>query len=276
MKSGLARGLTLTSLLLLASSVTAATLMERYHIQMDQTFGTVSEKTVYEKTDDKDASDPWNFKNEFNSVAEAVNGYKDFALQEADETMALLKNDGALPLAKGTTSSTKLNVTMMGLRSYAPVYGNNGGSIPDKATIDDGNHIWESFEKQGFVLNPKFKNAYKTYTDKLTWGGKGFGATPPEYVELKTTAGVPELSPRELAAIDSDIHSDDSQYSDAAIVVFGREGGESNEYTVGPSGVDSDTKTSNGNILSLSEEEKAVLKDAEDHFQKVIVLINST
>lgn len=276
MKSGLARGLTLTSLLLLASSVTAATLMERYHIQMDQTFGTVSEKTVYEKTDDKDASDPWNFKNEFNSVADAVKGYKDFALQEADETMALLKNDGALPLAKGTTSSKKLNVTMMGLRSYAPVYGNNGGSIPDKATIDDGNHIWESFEKQGFVLNPKFKNAYKAYTDSLTWGGKGFGATPPEYVELKTTTGVPELSPSELAEIDSDIHSDDSQYSDAAIVVFGREGGEANEYTVGPSGVNSDTKTSNGNILSLSEEEKAVLKDAEDHFKKVIVLINST
>jgi len=276
MKSGLARGLTLTSLFLLASSVTAATLMERYHIQMDQMFGTMSEKTVYEKKDDADQTNPWNFKNEFNSVREAVDGYRKFALEEADETMALLKNDGALPLAKGSTSSKPLKVTMMGLRSYAPVYGNNGGSIPDKNTIDDGNHIWEAFQRQGFLLNPQWQNAYQSYTSGLTWGGKGFGATPPEYVELKTTTGVPELSVSELQALNGSLDSEDDQYSDAAIVVFGREGGESNNYTVGPAGVDDGVTTTNGNILSLSSKEKEILAHAEAHFSKVIVLVNST
>ena len=88
------------------------------------------------------------------------------------------------------------------------MYGNSGGSIPDKASIDSGNTITEAFQKSGFELNPKTLAAYKKYCENLTWGGSGFGAIPPEYKEIATTTNIPELSPTELRGLASDYDED--------------------------------------------------------------------
>lgn len=54
MNPKLFRGLTVVSAFFLASSVRASTLREKYAIQLDQTLGTKSSETRYEKIDDGD------------------------------------------------------------------------------------------------------------------------------------------------------------------------------------------------------------------------------
>lgn len=266
MNPRLFRGLTVVSAFFLAASISASTLREKYAIQLDQTLGTKSSETRYEKLDGNDQSDPWNFKGKFKTAKEAVEGYKEYSIREAQETFALLKNEGeALPLAKNA------KITRMGLRSYAPVYGNSGGSIPDKNIIDNGNKIFEAFKARGFDLNPDRFSAYENYFKDKAWGGKGFGATPAEYSDVTVTNSIPELSLSELASLNPDFNKSYGEYSDAAVVVIGRPGGESKTFDVG-----ANPETTTGNIRGLSDTEKEIIKEAEDHFDKVIVLVNST
>ncbi|MFA6624454.1 MAG: glycoside hydrolase family 3 C-terminal domain-containing protein [Bacilli bacterium] len=266
MNPKLFRGLTIISGLFLAGSVTAGSMMEKYSSQLDQVLGTVSSETRYEKLDDANQSDPWNFKGKFKSTKEAVEGYKELSIRESQETVALLKNENnALPLKKDS------KITMMGLRSYAPVYGNSGGSIPDKNTIDNGNKIFEAFAQRGFQINPSMFKAYENYFKDKTWGGKGYGATPAEYSDVTVTDSVAELSKSELSALNPSYNSEYSTYGDAAIVVVGRPGGESKEYVPGLN-----PETTTGNIMGLSDKEREIIKEAKDNFSKVIVLVNST
>ncbi len=264
MNPKLFRGLTVVSAFLLASSITASSLLEKYSSQMDQVFGTVSSEIKYEKIGDSD-EDPWTYKSKYKTAQEAIDGYKEYSIREAQETFALLKNnESALPISKTA------KVTLLGLRSYAAVYGNSGGSIADKNIVDNGNKIYEAFKNSGLQLNPTMLETYETYFKDKTWGGNGFGATPPEYVEVTTTDTVSELSPNELKTINPNYAKDFSEYNDAAIVVIGRPGGESKEYVTG-----NNQECTTGNIMGLSDKERAIIKEAKDNFDKVIVLVNS-
>jgi len=268
MKSKRFKGVCVLSTFLLSLSITTATVMEYYKDPLNEALGTTSSKIVTESTDDE--NEIWNYQSNFTTAEEAYNGYRDLALKEGQETCALLKNENySLPIESDS------KITMMGLRSYAPVYGNSGGSTPDKATIDDGNTITELFEDAGFELNPSMLSTYEDYCNDLTWGSQGYGATAPQYVELTTTSDIPELSPTELSTINPNYKADYDEYDDAAIVVVGRPGGESKNYYLGEEGLDSGVETTTGNIMGLSTEEKAIIEEAEDNFDNVIVLLNT-
>lgn len=267
-KTGVLRGLTMVSAFMLSASMTAGIIMEYYRDPLDAQLGTKSSEIVTDTSGSEE--DAWNFKSKWQTAKEAFEGLQEFGIREAQETFALLKNNNsALPIKKDA------KVTLMGLRSYAPVYGNSGGSIADKKTVENGNKIYEAFEKRGFKLNPSMLATYEKYCNTLTWGGRGFGATPPEYQEITVTDGVAELSPTELSAIDPNYNKDYKEYSDAAIVVVGRPGGESKNYYVGSEGLSDGTTTDTGNVMGLSAEEKAVIEEAKKNFDKVIVLVNS-
>ncbi|MBP5216607.1 MAG: glycoside hydrolase family 3 protein, partial [Bacilli bacterium] len=268
MKAKILHGTSIISIFLLGAAVGAHQLMEAYPNQMDQVLGTKSSTIEYQKIGEGETVDPWNFKSQFKSAKEAIEGYKKFAIKEAEETFALLKNNNsALPL------SSSAKVTLFGLRSYAPVYGNSAGSIADKNTIDTYHtQIYNAFKEKGFHLNPSMLATYESYFADKTWGGSGFGATPPEYKEITKTNEVAELSPTDLAAINANYKQDYGAYKDAAIVVVGRPGGESKEYYLNDQG----ENTTTGNIMGLSTAEKAIIAEAKANFDKVIVLINAT
>ena len=115
-RTNLWRGLTIVFSLLLAVSLMAGSILETYRTSVDAFFGTRSQKIV--TTEDTSGEDAWNFKSKFKTAKEAYEGLKEFAIRESQETYALLKNEGnALPLAKDA------KITMLGVRSYAPVYG---------------------------------------------------------------------------------------------------------------------------------------------------------
>ncbi len=266
-KTNVFRGLTAFSVLLLSSSTVMGMIFEKYPQGMDQTWGTISSKTVTEKKEGSENS--WSYVSKYKNAKEAIEGYKELALQEAAESIVLLKNkDNCLPL------SEKPKVSLFGLRSYAPIYGNSGGSIADKATVDNGNTITECFSEEGLNLNMRRKAVYEQYCNGLSWGGKSFGATPPQYTEISGTDDVYELGSEEMAAIDPDYKKDDASYSDASIVIVGRPGGESKNYRPGQENCLSET--TNGNILSLSKEEKEMIEEAKAASKKVIVLLNTT
>mgnify|MGYP001774359224 CR=1 FL=1 len=269
-KTRLTAGLTILSSFFLAGSVTTALIMEYYRDPLDEFTDSRSSMIVTEKNED--GTSDYNFKSNFTSGKVAFEGFKNFALKEAEETNVLLKNENnALPLTQD-----KPKVTLFGLRSYATVYGNNGGSTPDKTTVENGNFADDVFQKY-FDVNPSMLEAYENYCNTLTWGGSGFGAKPPSYAQLNDKKGetIYELSPEELAQYNPDYASQFDEYSDAAIVVLGRTGGESYEYYK-QNCVDGENPTTTGNYLGLSEEEKEVIELAKEASDKVIVLINST
>ena len=164
-KKNLWRGLTMVFALLLAVSMMAGNILELYRTSVDAFLGTRSTQTVTEQSDDE--SDAWTYKSEFTTAKEAYEGFKDFAIEASQETFALLKNEnGALPLAKDA------KITMLGVRSYAPVYGNSGGSVPDgKSTVQ----IFDAFTERGFQLNPSVQAAYAKYFADKTWTKPRFG-----------------------------------------------------------------------------------------------------
>ncbi|MCD8307938.1 MAG: glycoside hydrolase family 3 C-terminal domain-containing protein [Clostridia bacterium] len=274
------RGLTVVLAGLLVISVTIGVVMEQYPSSLDTYLGTQSSKVVTENTDDVQ----WIWDSEFTSAKSAYEGLRDFAIEASDETMVLLKNkvedestgEAALPIAKDA------KITLLGLRSYAAIYGNDTASIADIAGVED-NTIYESFADEGFQLNPQMLAAYEGYcndSDKVGgWAqAQGFAGASPAYSKLTGTDDIPEASFTDLATYNANYASDNTDY-DTAIVVFGRPGGESDEYrpgSDGTTGMDKDDIPDSGNILGLSQKEKAVITYAEENFNKVIVLVNST
>lgn len=265
-KTNVWRGLVLIFALLFAVSLVTANIMESYRTSVDAFFGTRSQQMVTEQSED--SADAWNFQSQFTSAQAAYEGLQEFAIRESQETFALLKNENdALPLAKDA------KITLLGMRSYAPVYGNSGGSIPDgKSTVQ----IFDAFTERGFQINPSMLAAYANFFADKEWTTPQFGGgILPEYAEVTAYDDPCEFTMDELKALNPDYNKDYAEYSDAAIVVVGRPGGENAAYYPGEEGLADGVHTVTGNILSLSDEEMAVVEEAKANFDKVIVLINA-
>ena len=265
-RTNLWRGLTAIGALLLAIALMAGSIMETYRTSLDAAAGTRSQRTVTDQSADE--GDSWTYQSEYTSAKEAYEGWKEFALEEARETFALLKNDNdALPISKNA------KITMFGVRSYAPVYGSSGGSIADgNSTVE----ITDAFQEAGFELNPSMLKAYQEYFKDKEWTTPQFGSgVIPEYAEITKYDDPSELTLDELAKLNPDYASQYDEYDDAAIVVVGRPGGENGAYEIGEDGLADGVHTANGNILSLSDEEKAMIEEAKANFDKVIVLVNA-
>ena len=271
-KSRIFQGLTIVGSLLLGVSVTASSVMEVYHDQIDAALHTQSYKWETEYGEEDDLDSAWNYDTQYRSGKEAFEAIKEFAIRASAETNVLLKNNGVLPIAKES------KITMLGLRSYAPVYGTTSNGVADRRTTED-NLIYDAFKDEGFQLNPTMLGTYKAYCDTLTWssGDDQYKTnTVPEYKELTVYNDIPELSVQELTDINPDFQKDFGSYSDAAIVVVGRPSAEGAGYYPLQAGMNPDVHTTTDNVLGLSTEEKEIIELAKAQFDKVIVLINST
>lgn len=267
-KTNVWRGLSMICSLLLTVSLLAGNILETYRTSVDAFVGTRSQMTVTETSDNEE--DTWTYESEFKTAEEAYEGFKELAIRTSQETYALLKNENdALPL------SSDAKITMFGVRSYAPVYGNTGGSVPDgKSTVE----IFDAFAERGFQINPSMLAAYEAYFADKEWTTPQFGGgILPAYEEITSYNDPCELTLDELAELNPDYNKDYASYNDAAIVVVGRIGGEGGDgYYPGEAGRAEGVETVTGNILSLSNEEMALIEEAKANFDKVIVLVNAT
>lgn len=88
------------------------------------------------------------------------------------------------------------------------------------------------------------------------------------YAEITAYDDPHELTLDELKQLNPDFESKYTEYGDAAIVVVSRVGGEAGAYYPGEEGLADGVHTVNGNILSLSDEEMAMIEEAKANFDQ--------
>ncbi len=196
---------------------------------------------------------PIYYESDYTSAKEVWEHNSDVAKRLEAEGAALLKNDNnVLPLAKGA------KVTVFGRSSVDMVKAKNSNS---KGTNVD---LKEQFEANGQLsVNPVLYDAYKNcgVTGTRVKNPGGFGKAMP------TICNILEAP---MSVYTADVKNSYKDYHDAAIVVVARDGGE---------GADPNPATAadgDKQYLALQQQEKDMIKEATDNFDKVILLVNSS
>lgn len=176
----------------------------------------------------------------------------------ADEGIVLLDNDGTLPMAK----NSKLNV--FGWASTNPCYGGTGsGALSDAyPTVT----LLEGLTNAGFELNTELSDFYTSYrADRPVVGMWSQDWTLPE---------------PEAAAYSSELLDEAKAFSDTALVVITRVGGEGADLPTDVSKVTYDAGHSYNDFepgehyLQLSKTEEDMVKLVCDNFDNVVVVYN--
>lgn len=176
----------------------------------------------------------------------------------ADEGIVLLDNQGTLPLAK----NSKLNV--FGWASTNPCYGGTGsGALSDAyPTVT----LLEGLKNAGFELNTSLSDFYTSYrADRPVVGMWSQDWTLPE---------------PEAAAYSSELLDEAKAFSDTALVVITRVGGEGADLPTDVSKVTYDAGHSYNDFepgehyLQLSKTEEDMVKLVCDNFDNVVVVYN--
>ncbi len=209
------------------------------------------------------------------SMAEAY----DVNTELVGEGVTLLENNGALPLSSGS------NVNVFGWASTAPVYGGVGsGALNDQYAVTD---LITGLKNAGLNVNEDLVNFYETYqAERPSVGMWAQDWTLPE----------PNVN-----AYTDELMNGAKEFSDTALVVISRPGGENADMptdmaaVVDGSWIERDAVTGNsyfngtyddslneGNdwdagdhYLQLTNREEEMLAMVCDNFENVIVLVNT-
>lgn len=211
------------------------------------------------KVDDPSAAneDTEYFKSEYTKLSDLIDAGAKATEEVMKEGAVLLKNDGALPLAKTA------KVSPFGITSGDPIYGGTGsGSVDTSKAVN----FYTAFEAAGLTLNPTLKT---NYTSKDVWATKEYKRVAGSWGSTAKIGGVP------WSVVSDATSSTFEEYGDAAIMVIGRVGGEGSDLkmTGAPDGYE-------GDYLHLSQHEMDTLKALktlkdEKVFDKVILIINA-
>ena len=222
-------------------------------------------------------------------ISDDVAGNSRAVVQEAaEEGMVLVKNNGLLPLSGNVES---LNV--FGWASANPVYSGTGSA----ASGDNSSgvvSIIQSLQDAGYATNDELTNMYLKY-----WEGR------PEIGMNAQNWSLPEPTSEYY---EGGVMSNAAAFSDTAVIVIARSGGENADlptdmyavqngtYDVAKSGRVQESVTANygytngtfygnsydynefdegGHFLELSHTEKDLVENVCAHFDNVIVVINA-
>lgn len=190
------------------------------------------------------------FTSDYASDDEREQALADMGTTILREGVTLLKNEnGTLPLE--TTSK----ISVFGQDSVDSVYGGGGAGSIDTSKAQS---LMDAFEQAGFDVNPTLTEFY------TTGAGKDYRKTSTDAYG-KGTFAVNEVP---ASAYTDDVEKSFASYNDAAIVVIGRSGSESQDLPT-------DKLASGYTYLQLDDDERAMLKMASDNFDKVVVLLNT-
>lgn len=189
------------------------------------------------------------FTSDFSSDEERQAYLADVGTRIGAEGITLLQNDGALPLAEGS------RISVFGQSSVDPVYGGTGaGSLDTSQAVD----LEDSLTDAGFTINPTLRDFY------TSGAGKDFRRSIPDVY------GEGEFAVNEVpqSAYTAEVTASYTDYSDAAVVVLARSGGESKDLiATGDAG--------DGTYLQLTTEERDLLTSVTGSFDTVVVLLNT-
>ena len=190
------------------------------------------------------------FTSDYASDDEREQALADMGTTILREGVTLLKNEnGTLPLE----ATSKISV--FGQDSVDSVYGGGGAGSIDTSKAQS---LMDAFEQAGFDVNPTLTEFY------TTGAGKDYRKTSTDAYG-KGTFAVNEVP---ASAYTDDVEKSFASYNDAAIVVIGRSGSESQDLPT-------DKLASGYTYLQLDDDERAMLKMSSDNFDKVVVLLNT-
>jgi beta-glucosidase len=214
---------------------------------------------------------------------ETSNNSKDIVKEVSEEGIVLAKNEGLLPLSEDTT---KLNV--FGWASTNPIYGGTGSGSSDSSSCTG---ILESLETAGYTLNTELSDFYTEYCS--------------ERPSISMQAQDWTLPEPTADSYSDELISNAKEFSDVALIVISRSGGEgadlprdmkavidgtynaNNDSTADPVKANycytNASYTNNGSYddfeegqtyLELSKTEKDMVDLVCSNFDKVAVVIN--
>lgn len=203
------------------------------------------------------------YKSDYNNKMEVLEAGKKLNVEIEKEGAVLLLNEvennkRALPLAK----NAKISVFGKNSAHYVTT-GSGSGDAGSEGAIS----LYEGLEKSGFNLNPTLKSFYESEES-----GKGRGSNP-TLSDASSEAPTLPIGETPISSYGKNIRDSFREYSDAAIVVISRIGGESFDL---PRSQD----TSNGGIagnhyLQLDQNEYDLLDMVTSSFDHVIVMLNT-
>lgn len=171
------------------------------------------------------------------------------------EGLVLLENNGGLPLNKGD------KVSVFSASSVNIVYGGAGSGSVDTSTAPT---LKTALEKSGLSVNPTLWDFYTKKSED------GYQRSAPNW-----RGGKFSINEVPWADVASAAQSSFDEYSDAAIVVISRSGGEGSDLTAVNFAETAGVADNSGNYLELSTEEADMLKAVNDQFDDVVVVLNA-
>ncbi len=206
--------------------------------------------------------------------AETVAGGLELCENIVDEGTVLLKNDnGALPMK----DLKKVNV--FGWAAYDWLTGGFGSSFSN--TDIERIKLFPALEKAGIEYNADLRDMYKAFYSNPA---KDYGGPWDEFRGDVSVSGNGKFTLHEpgTAYYTEDIKRSITDFSDVALVVIGRVGGEGKdlrkyqEKQVQKNGSNSIVKDESRHYLELSTEEEEMLAVAKSTCDKVIVVLNTS
>lgn len=260
--SKLGAGLTNIFAVILVIFIMGYQLADDYRSMLDGYLGTASSKVISEGS----AEDAYEYLSDYSNSQELVEAHKELNERLEEEGAVLLKNNsGALPLS----AEGNIKVTLFGMRSNLMQY---SGSIGATTASTQNVSLADALNAKGFEVNPDMVTFYEGLEDEYT-PGRAFNTASTDAIQ---GAVVNEVPSSEYVNAPKGTYFN---YADAAIIVLGRDCGESCDYYPGETGIaDPDEFEEGDNILSLSKDEKALIEYVKEQgcFNKIIVLLNTT
>ena len=253
-KPALWRSLAAASGVLLALAIGGTAVTTEWSGYINKYLG-ISNTTIVEGNSDED---PIHFKSDYTNYKDVMNNARDVAKRVQAEGTVLMtnKNNNALPLAE------KANVTFFGYNQVSPAYGSSGsgGITPTAERQIDMKDACATGSDVKLNMNTVIYDFYQEkydnkvgFTESQGWGGTSYN--------FRTADKSNELNASDFTQEVKDSYDD---FSDAAIYVMTRIGGEGND----PSAAN--------DYLALTENERSVLQAMKDGpFEKRIVLLNT-
>ena len=232
----------------------------------------------------------------YNNIAPILNGKasvseeskaasRDIIREVGEEGMTLVKNDGVLPLAEDS------NLNVFGWASTNPIYGGTGSGSSDSSNAVD---ILTSLKDAGFKLNDSLTNMYTEYSPTRNLGGNVVSVSYTDW-------SLPEPT---VDYYTNDLMNEAKDFSDKAMIVISRSGGEGQDVPTDMKAVidgtyDPRDEVANGNerynyfacnytnngdyddfdegesYLELSNTEEAMIEKVCSEFDDVVVVINA-
>ncbi|MEV7971758.1 glycoside hydrolase family 3 C-terminal domain-containing protein [Cellulomonas sp. NPDC089187] len=196
---------------------------------------------------------------DYATAEEAADAADQVVRDIAAEGIVLMKNEGdALPLG-----DDDLKVTLLGRAAADPIYGGSGSGSTDTSSAVD---VRAGLEESGIEVND---TVYTELSD--------FAKDAPR---TNIVMDLPDDSVYDIGEMPAADYSEEAvasfaDYSDAAVVVIGRAGGEGGDLATSMEGWD-DHYTPGQHQLELNKDEQDTIALATEHFDTVVVVVNAS